>query len=51
MKPASEARPERQPEPDSRCLNFIDETGLSTKMAHLRGWAKKEERCRAAIPH
>ena len=28
-----------------------DESGLSTKMARLRGWAPKGERCRAAIPH
>jgi transposase len=32
-------------------LVFIDESGLSTKMARLRGWAPKGERCRAAIPH
>jgi transposase len=32
-------------------LIFIDETGASTKMARLRGWAKRGERCRAAIPH
>jgi transposase len=32
-------------------LIFIDESGLSTKMARLRGWAKRGERCRAAIPH
>ena len=30
---------------------FIDESGLSTKMARLRGWAPKGQRCRAAIPH
>ena len=30
---------------------FIDETGANTKMARLRGWAPKGERCRAAIPH
>jgi transposase len=30
---------------------FVDESGLSTKMARLRGWAPKGERCRAAIPH
>ena len=30
---------------------FIDETGASTKMARLRGRAKKGERCRAAVPH
>ena len=32
-------------------LIFIDESGLSTKMARLRGWAPKGERYRAAIPH
>ena len=32
-------------------LIFIDETGASTKMARLRGWSRKGERCRAAIPH
>lgn len=35
---------------DPRRLIFIDETGASTKMARLRGWAPKGERCRAAIP-
>lgn len=30
---------------------FIDETGLSTKMARLRGRALRGERCRAAVPH
>jgi len=30
---------------------FVDETGASTKMARLRGRAKKGQRCRAAIPH
>lgn len=32
-------------------LIFIDETGASTKMARLRGWAPKGERCRASVPH
>lgn len=32
-------------------LIFIDETSASTKMARLRGRAKKGERCRASIPH
>jgi transposase len=32
-------------------LIFIDETGANTKMARLRGWSAKGERCRAAIPH
>ena len=30
---------------------FIDETGANTKMARLRGWSRKGERCRASIPH
>lgn len=30
---------------------FIDETGLSTKMARLRGRAPHGERCRAGVPH
>ncbi len=40
-----------QPDLDPNKLVFIDETGASTKMARLRGRAKKGERCRAAIPH
>jgi transposase len=32
-------------------LVFIDETGVSTKMARLRGRAPRGERCRAAVPH
>lgn len=32
-------------------LFFIDESGLSTKMARLRGWAPRGERCRASVPH
>jgi len=32
-------------------LIFIDETGANTKMARLRGWAVKGQRCRAAVPH
>ena len=30
---------------------FIDETGASTKMARLRGRARRGQRCRAPIPH
>lgn len=30
---------------------FIDESGLNTKMARLRGRAPKGERCRAGVPH
>ena len=42
---------EAQPELDPQRLVFIDETGLSTKMARLRGRARRGERCRAGIPH
>jgi hypothetical protein len=42
---------EAQPDLDPQCLVFIDETGLSTKMARLRGRAPRGERCRAGIPH
>ena len=30
---------------------FIDETGITTKMARLRGRAPRGKRCTAAIPH
>lgn len=30
---------------------FIDETNASTKMARLRGRAKRGERCRASVPY
>ena len=36
---------------DPERLVFIDETGLSTKMARLRGRSLKGERCRAGMPH
>ncbi|WP_174479289.1 IS630 family transposase [Neorhizobium galegae] len=36
---------------DPEKLIFIDETGLSTKMARLRGRAIRGERCRAGVPH
>ena len=36
---------------DPATLVFIDETGLSTKMARLRGRAPRGERCRAGVPH
>ena len=39
-----------QPGLDPARLIFIDETGASTKMARLRGRARKGERCRAAVP-
>lgn len=40
-----------QPDLDPTRLVFIDETGLSTKMARLRGRAPRGERCRAGVPH
>lgn len=36
---------------DPAKLVFIDETGLNTKMARLRGRSLIGERCRAGIPH
>lgn len=36
---------------DPARLVFIDETGLSTKMARLRGRAPRGKRCRAGMPH
>ena len=42
-----EAQPDLAPE----CLVFIDETGANTKMARLRGWARKGLRCRSPVPH
>jgi transposase len=51
VKAAREAWLKSQPGLDPERLIFIDESGLSTKMARLRGWARKGERCRASIPH
>lgn len=51
MRAAREAWFEHQTDLDLEHLIFIDESGLSTKMARLRGWAPKGKRCRAAIPH
>ncbi len=51
MKAAREAWFEGQPDLDPSKLIFINETGASTKMARLRGRAKRGQRCRAAIPH
>jgi transposase len=42
---------DRQLDLDPAKLIFIDETSASTKMARLRGRAKRGERCRAPIPH
>jgi hypothetical protein len=51
VKAARERWSDSQPELDPAHLIFIDESGLSTKMARLRGWAPRGQRCRAAIPH
>ncbi len=51
MRAAREAWFEGQPDLDPQRLVFIDETGASTKMARLRGRARKGERLRAGIPH
>lgn len=39
-----------QPDLDPERLVFIDDTGASTKMARLRGRAKRGMRCRSPIP-
>ena len=51
MKAARHAWLEHQADLDPHHLIFIDESGLSTKMARLRGWSAKGQRCRAAVPH
>jgi len=51
VKAAREAWFDGQLDLDPAKLIFIDETGASTKMARIRGRAKRGERCRAAIPH
>ena len=51
MKAARQVWFDRQPDLDPAKLIFVDETGASTKMARLRGRARRGERCRAAIPH
>jgi transposase len=40
-----------QPDLDPERLVFIDETGASTKMARLRGRARRGQRCRSPVPH
>jgi transposase len=40
-----------QPDLDPTRLIFIDETGLNTKMARMRGRCRKGERLFASIPH
>ncbi len=51
MKAAREDWVDGQDGLDAERLIFIDESGLSTKMARLRGWAPRGERCCASIPH
>jgi transposase len=51
VKAAREDWFEGQLDLDPKRLIFIDETGASTKMARLRGRARRGQRCRAAIPH
>jgi hypothetical protein len=51
VKAARQQWAEGQADFDAERLIFIDESGLSTKMARLRGWAPTGERCRATIPH
>ena len=51
VRAAREAWFEGQPDLDPTRLVFIDETGASTKMARLRGRARKGERLRAGVPH
>ena len=42
---------ETQPDLDPESLVFVDETGVSTKMARRRGRALRGHRCRAPVPH
>jgi len=51
VKAAREEWFDAQNDLDPERLIFIDESGLSTNMARLRGWARNGERCGAAIPH
>ena len=51
MKAKREAWREGQPQLGPEHLVFIDESGLSTKMARLRGWAPRGLRCLASVPH
>jgi transposase len=48
---AREAWFEAQPELDPERLIFVDETGLSTRMARLRGRCERGQRLRSGIPH
>jgi transposase len=51
VKAAREAWFEAQQDLDPERLVFIDETGLNTKMARLRGRCRRGERLRMAVPH
>jgi len=51
VKARREAWFDGQPDLDPAKLIFIDETSASTKMARLRGRAKRGERCRAPVPY
>jgi transposase len=51
VRAAREAWFEAQPDLDPERLVFIDETGLNTKMARLRGRCRRGERLRMAVPH
>jgi transposase len=51
VKQGREAWFEAQPDLDPERLVFIDETGVSTKMARLRGRSERGTRCRAPVPH
>jgi transposase len=48
---AREAWFEAQPELDPERLIFVDETGLSTRMARLRGRCARGKRLRSGVPH
>jgi len=51
VREAREAWFEEQPDLDPERLIFIDETGLNTKLARLRGRCRRGERLFASIPH
>lgn len=51
MKEVREAWFEDQLDLDPERLVFVDETGVTTKMARLRGRAPHDQRCRMAVPH
>lgn len=51
MRAARQAWFDVQPDLDPERLVFIDETGLNTKMARLRGRCRRGERLRMAVPH